>query len=107
MKALTSLAFLLAALPVAAQTMENSSVGSPAIAPNERLGTVSFPVSCRTSSQAPFNRGVALLHDFWYREARAQFDRLAKSDPGCAMAHWGMTRALGAFVVDDPVGRIQ
>jgi hypothetical protein len=32
----------------------------------ERLGTVSFPVSCAPSVQASVNRGVALLHDFWY-----------------------------------------
>ncbi|WP_254064515.1 M48 family metallopeptidase [Granulicella sp. S156] len=57
--------------------------------PKERLGTVSFPISCTASSQAAFNRGVALLHDFWYEEAQAQFDRITKSDPGCAMAHWG------------------
>jgi hypothetical protein len=87
--------FLLAALPVAAQTMNHSSMGSASVAPNERLGTVSFPVSCATPSQAPFNRGVALLRDFWYAEARAQFDWLAKSDPGCAMAHWGV--AMGIF----------
>ena len=57
--------------------------------PQERLGTVSFPISCAPSSQAPFNRGVALLHDFWYEEAQRQFDEIAKADPDCAMAHWG------------------
>jgi hypothetical protein len=105
MKALTSLVFLLAALPVAAQTMDHSSVGSASVAPNGRLGTVSFPVSCATPSQAPFNRGVALLHDFWYEEyeeARAQFDRLAKSDPGCAMAHWGVAMSIFHEIWDRP-----
>jgi tetratricopeptide (TPR) repeat protein len=102
MKTLTSLAFLLAALPVAAQTMDHSSVASATVAPNERLGTVSFPVSCATPSQAPFNRGVALLHDFWYQEARAQFDRLAKSDPGCAMAHWGVAMSIFHEIWDRP-----
>ena len=71
MKALTSLVFLLAALAGAAQMMNHSSMDSTSAAPNERLGTVSFPVSCATPSQAPFNRGVALLHDFWYEESRA------------------------------------
>src|SRR5579871_2833782 len=56
----------------------------------ERLGTVSFPVSCARSEQANFNRGVALLHDFWYAAARPQFERILKSDPSCAMAHWGI-----------------
>ncbi len=39
--------------------------------------------------QAPFNRGVALLHDFWYEEAKRQFEEIAKADPACAMSHWG------------------
>src|SRR6185437_1012229 len=61
----------------------------------EHLGTVSFPVSCSASVQASFNRGVALLHDFWYAEAQAKFERIAAADPGCAMAHWGI--GMSAF----------
>ena len=61
----------------------------------ERLGTVSFPVSCGVGTQAYFDRGVALLHDFWYEEARKQFERIVKSDPGCAMARWGV--AMSTF----------
>lgn len=67
----------------------------PSSAGAEHLGTVSFPVSCSPSVQADFNRGVALLHDFWYEEARPQFERILKSDPGCAMAHWGL--AMSGF----------
>ena len=63
--------------------------------PDEHLGTVSFPVSCSASVQSDFNRGVALLHDFWYEEARPQFERILKADPSCAMAHWGV--AMGGF----------
>jgi tetratricopeptide (TPR) repeat protein len=33
---------------------------------------------------------VALLHDFWYEEAKPQFEAIEKSDPHCAMAHWGV-----------------
>lgn len=61
---------------------------------SERLGTVSFPISCKASSHAPFNRGVALLHDFWYAEAQMQFARLIQSDPNCAMAHWGAAMSV-------------
>jgi tetratricopeptide (TPR) repeat protein len=61
----------------------------------EHLGTVSFAVSCAPAVQADFNRGVALLHDFWYAEAQPQFERILKSDPGCAMAHWGV--AMSGF----------
>ena len=102
MKALTSLALLLAALPIAAQTMDHSPASPTASASNERLGTVSFPVSCAAGSQATFNRGVALQHDFWYEEARAQFERLVKSDPTCAMAHWGIAMSSFHQIWDRP-----
>ncbi len=68
---------------------------APAVtASTERLGTVSFAVSCAASVQGPFNRGVALLHDFWYEEAERQFEQIAKDDPTCAMAHWGVAMSV-------------
>ena len=60
----------------------------------ERLGTVSFPVSCAPSQEAAFNRGVALLHDFWYEEAQRQFEQILKADPSCSMAHWGIGMSI-------------
>src|SRR5581483_6532800 len=61
---------------------------------SEQLGTVHFPVSCDTAVQKPFERGVALLHSFWYEEAQKQFEHVAEHDPKCAMAHWGMAMSL-------------
>ena len=61
---------------------------------NEKLGKVSFPISCAPGSQSNFERGVALLHSFGYEEAEEQFTDLAKADPGCAMAHWGIAMSL-------------
>jgi tetratricopeptide (TPR) repeat protein len=55
----------------------------------EKLGTVSFPISCKPSVQAQFNRAVALLHSFAYADADATFQDVAKLDPQCAIAHWG------------------
>jgi tetratricopeptide (TPR) repeat protein len=79
----------LISLPAAAQmAMEHPAQPANVDTP-ERLGTVSFSVSCAAGVQAPFNRGVALLHDFWYEEAQRQFEEIAKADAGCAMAHWG------------------
>jgi tetratricopeptide (TPR) repeat protein len=60
----------------------------------ERLGSVDFPVSCAPGVRAQFNRGVALQHDFWYTEAQPQFERIAKADPACAMAHWGIAMSV-------------
>jgi tetratricopeptide (TPR) repeat protein len=90
MKALAPLLTILVVLPAAAQPAD------------ERLGTVRFPVSCAAASQAAFDRGVALLHDFWYEEARAQFQRLANGDPGCAMAHWGVAMTYFHQIWDRP-----
>ncbi len=56
----------------------------------EKLGSVSFPVSCEAASKVPMERGIALLHSFGYEEAEEQFTELTKSDPKCAMAHWGI-----------------
>src|ERR1700733_12672327 len=56
----------------------------------EGLGQVSFPTSCASHSQEDMQRGVALLHSFGYSQARMQFEAIAKEDPGCAMAHWGI-----------------
>jgi hypothetical protein len=89
-----SLLLSLVVIPVAAQTMSSMPMGSASGDSSERLGTVSFPVSCGAGSQAGFDRGVALLHDFWYEEARSQFERLVKSDPACAMAHWGLAMSM-------------
>jgi hypothetical protein len=53
-------------------------------------GTVNFPVSCAPAVQAEFTRGVALLHSFFYEEARRIFTEVAANDPDCAMAQWGI-----------------
>src|SRR5205807_2917901 len=38
----------------------------------EALGRVTFPTSCRPEAKRHFERGVALLHSFWYeRESDA------------------------------------
>jgi hypothetical protein len=59
----------------------------------EKLGKVSFPVSCKPGVQEQFDRGVALLHSFAYSAAEDAFRGVAEQDPHCAMAHWGMAMA--------------
>ena len=83
-----ALCFLMAAISLS--TVQFSASAQT----EEHLGTVSFAVSCSPSVQQSFNRGVALLHDFWYAEADAQFHRIAAADPSCAMAHWGLAMTL-------------
>jgi tetratricopeptide (TPR) repeat protein len=60
----------------------------------EKLGSVSFPISCAPDSEKPFERGVALMHSFGYEEAEAQFVEISQKDPACAMAHWGVAMSL-------------
>jgi tetratricopeptide (TPR) repeat protein len=91
----TLIACLAAPLPAIAQEMP----GMPSMTSHhhhddepanlEKLGAVHFPVSCAAAVQAPFERGIALLHSFGYVEAETQFRKTAADDPTCAMAHWG------------------
>ncbi len=69
---------------------------APSAAAHEKLGTVSFPISCRAEVQAEFDRAVALLHSFAFQESTRAFAAVAQRDPDCAMAHWGVAmNALG------------
>jgi hypothetical protein len=60
----------------------------------EKLGSVRFSNSCKAEVQPLFQRGVALLHSFWYAEGAKTFAAVAKADPACAMAHWGTAVTL-------------
>jgi len=52
--------------------------------------SVKFETSCAPAVKDDFNKAVALLHSFWFPEATKLFDEIAKKDPNCAMAQWGM-----------------
>jgi len=72
----------------------HAAAAQPAQHGDHALGTVNFPVSCSGQAQEEFNRAVALLHHMTYPEAREAFERVARADPGCAMAHWGVAMTL-------------
>jgi tetratricopeptide (TPR) repeat protein len=74
------------AAPVVALAQDHDHAGE--------LGSVAFPVACNGDSQAQMHRAVAMLHSFWFPEARAAFEAAAEADPGCGIAYWGvaMTR---------------
>ena len=59
-----------------------------------QLGTVHFPSSCAAAVRKPVERGVAMLHSFWYEEAEKQFVQIEKDDPKCAIARWGVAMSL-------------
>jgi tetratricopeptide (TPR) repeat protein len=60
----------------------------------EQLGKVSFPTSCDPKVQAQFERGVAMLHSFWYSAAEQAFREVVEQDPSCAIARWGFASIL-------------
>jgi len=70
------------------------------------LGTVHFATSCSPLVQKRFERGVALLHSFWYEEAEKEFLSIAKSDPTCAMAHWGVAMSLWHQLWNEPDSKV-
>jgi hypothetical protein len=51
---------------------------------------VHFATSCSTAVAQEFDRGVALLHSFWFSAAIDAFNTVLKNDPSCAMAQWGI-----------------
>src|SRR5258706_9983624 len=58
--------------------------------PPEKLGEVHFPTSCSAAVQPLFERGVALLHSFWFPEGLKTFNEVLKRDPSCTIAYWGI-----------------
>jgi tetratricopeptide (TPR) repeat protein len=88
---LTVLAFLSAPLGIAQEKTA------------EQLGKVTFPTSCDPKVQAQFERGVAMLHSYWFTEAGKVFDAVAKQDPNCVMAYWGYAvNLLGNALANPP-----
>jgi tetratricopeptide (TPR) repeat protein len=67
-----------------------------AAVPGGRLGKVSFANSCSEKVKPEFERGVAMLHSFWYSAAEKTFDDVLARDPQCAIAAWGLASILMA-----------
>lgn len=84
-------ALLLCASTVGLQAQAGHDHTGPA---PERLGHVDFASGCHARVQARFERGVALLHSFWYEEAGRAFGEVATADSGCALAYWGKAMSV-------------
>jgi hypothetical protein len=83
-------AWLTGTLSVVAQHEQHEHpAGEP-----EKLGKVNFSVSCDAVVQLQFSRAVAMLHSFWYEKANEEFAAVAKKDPACGMAYWGIAMTL-------------
>src|SRR5262245_45995129 len=80
-------------------------LASSALAPTRQAdaagqwGEVHFPVSCHASVQPTFDQAVAMLHSFAFGDAAKTFTAVARDDPDCAMAYWGLaTTAMGSLI---------
>ena len=89
---------LLLVLPASSAAQDAHNHAAP-----EKLGVVSFPVSCRPKVQQQFDRGVALLHSFAYADARSAFQAVAAQDKLCAIAHWGIAMTYFRQLWDPPI----
>jgi hypothetical protein len=60
--------------------------------PPDLIGSTSvkFETSCAPPLRDDFNKGVALLHSFWFPEAIKAFEAILAVDGNCAMAQWGI-----------------
>src|SRR6516225_5518760 len=74
------------ALGLAAAALSGSAFAQQ----DEKLGKLSFPTSCDPKVQADFERGVAMIHSYWFIYARKTFEGVLQQDPGCAIAYWGI-----------------
>ena len=75
------------------------------------LGPYSRTVTTRSAqAQRWFDRGLNWCFGYNHEEAVACFDRALEADPGCAMAHWGVSYAAGPnynmpWRLMDPAGK--
>src|SRR3989442_12091652 len=71
-------------------TTAASAHDDEAKARGEKLGGVLFKTSCTPEAQKQFERALAMLHSFFFRETIKAFSAIPETDPGCAIAYWGI-----------------
>jgi tetratricopeptide (TPR) repeat protein len=65
-----------------------------AAAAGGKLGKVNFQNSCSPKVQQKLQRGVAMLHSFWWPAGEQAFQEIAAEDPNCVVAAWGFLSIL-------------
>jgi tetratricopeptide (TPR) repeat protein len=60
----------------------------------EKLGRVLFKTSCTPEGQKQFDRALAMLHSFFFPETVKAFSAIPETDPGCAIAYWGIAVSI-------------
>ena len=82
--------FVLFAILTEVAALNIKSAATPEPGDLRGVGKVTFRITCVPEVQSEFARGVALLHSFFYEEARRVFTSVAERDSKCAMAQWGI-----------------
>ena len=94
--------------PEPAESVATKTAPAPAAGPQlgdlNRVGAVELKTSCAAGVQKEFERGVALLHSFFYEEARRIFTDVATRDPSCAIAQWGIAQTWWHPIWTAPTG---
>src|ERR1700704_648538 len=75
---------------IVASAIVGSLLQLAARAQEEKLGEVNFPISCSATAQVQFNRALAMLHSFFFPETVKAFAAIARQEPSCAIAYWGI-----------------
>jgi tetratricopeptide (TPR) repeat protein len=75
-------------LSMLAMALSLSACAMSALA--QDLGRVHFKTSCIPQAQEKFDRGLALVHSFYYPDSIQAFTEAAAADPQCAIAYWGI-----------------
>src|SRR5947207_6784201 len=91
-----------AAAGAAAFALSSSQPALPQAGVDQQLGNVHFQTSCNEVAQRRFDRAMRYQHSFWYNAAKEIFEEVAKADPECGMAHWGVALSL----LNNPIGPI-
>lgn len=73
----------------------------PAVAQFQDVGMIDFPTSATGEAQSHFLRGVAIMHSFGWKEARAEFHAAQELDPDFALAYWAESLAYNHPLVSN------
>jgi len=57
------------------------------------IGNSHIAINASAETQAWFDQGLSLLHDFWDNESAKAFEQAIRTDPNCAMCYWGLVQA--------------
>src|SRR5262245_15866029 len=70
------------------------AVALPSLGQEDKLGKVEFANSCSPAVQEKLQRGVAMLHSFYYSATQKAFEEVAAQDNSCTIAAWGYASIL-------------